>query len=227
MSGHPRPPGGPLVPPGGSAGSAGAAALDLRADASAGPAAMAAAPPVAAALPRRLNIGCGPQPLPGWLNADRLAGPGVDLVCDLRSGLPLAEASMHCAVAMHLLQDLAWGEIVPALAELRRALVPGGVLRIGVPDLDRAIDAYRSGRGDYFHVPDGDARRIGAKLVTQIIWYGSVRTPFTFDFACEVLEQAGFHAPQRCAFRCSASGDASITALDNRERETLFVEARA
>jgi hypothetical protein len=176
---------------------------------------------------RRLNFGCGPQPLPGWFNVDRQPGPGIDLVADVRGGLPLPPHGMDCAVAMHVLQDLAWPEIVPALVELRRVLMPGGVLRIGVPDLDRAIDAYRAGRHDYFHVPDRDARCLGAKLVTQIIWYGSVRTPFTFDFACELLGRAGFRAPTRCSFGHSASGDAALTALDNRERETLFVEAQA
>jgi hypothetical protein len=34
--------------------------------------------------------------------------------------------------------------ITPALRELRRLLVPRGVLRLGLPDLDRAIDAYRA-----------------------------------------------------------------------------------
>jgi hypothetical protein len=177
--------------------------------------------------PRRLNIGCGPQPQAGWFNVDRRAGPGVDLVADIRDGLPLPSHGMDCAVAMHVVQDLAWPDIVPALVEIRRLLVPGGALRIGVPDLDRAIDAYLSGRRDYFHVPDRDARSLGAKLVTQIIWYGSVRTPFTFDFACEVLALAGYRSPTRCAFGHSATGDAALTALDNRERETLFVEAWA
>jgi SAM-dependent methyltransferase len=161
----------------------------------------------------------------GWLNSDRVAAPGVDVTCDIRAGLPLADASMDCVVAMHVLQDLAYAEIEPALRELRRVLAPDGVLRIGVPDLDRAIAAY--GRGDraYFYVPDEDAGRLGSKLVTQLVWYGSVRTPFTFDFAVETMERAGFGAVVRCAFRTTASRFADIVTLDNRERETLFVEA--
>ncbi len=184
---------------------------------------MSAPPPT----PTRLNWGCGPHPAPGWLNSDRHPAAGVQLVCDIREGLPLPDACMTHAVAMHGLQDLGWDEIPHAVAELRRVLVPGGLLRIGVPDLDRAIDAYRRGDAAYFYVPDSDARDIGAKLVTQIIWYGSVRTPFTFGYAREVLEAAGFHDVRRCAFGASASGRADIVALDNRPRESLFVEARA
>ncbi len=162
---------------------------------------------------------------PGWINADRVAGPGVDLRGDVRDGLALADASIDYVVAMHVLQDLAYPEIVPALRELRRVLAPAGVLRIGVPDLDRAIAAYVGGDREYFYVPDADAACIGAKLVVQVIWYGSVRTPFTFDFAAELLHRAGFHDVVRCRLGRTASAHADIVTLDNRERETLFVEA--
>jgi predicted SAM-dependent methyltransferase len=173
----------------------------------------------------RLNLGCGPQPRAGWLNVDKQPYAGVDACGDLCAGLPLRSDSVDAIVAMHVLQDLAWPELPAALAEMRRLLKPGGVLRLGLPDLDRAIDAYRHGDAAYFHVPDDDARSPGAKLVTQIIWYGSVRTPFTFDFAREWLERAGFRAVERCAFGQTRHGDAGLVDLDNREHESLFVEA--
>lgn len=176
--------------------------------------------------PRRLNCGCGPQPAQGWLNADLRDFPGVQLRGDLRDGLPLPDACLDYAVAIHLLQDLPWHDLPAALAELQRVLRPGGALRLALPDLERAIAAWQRGDHAYFHVPDGDARSIGAKLVTQIIWYGSVRTPFTWDFAQELLDEAGFVDIRRAAFGETGTGLPEITALDNRERESLFVEAR-
>ena len=175
----------------------------------------------------RLNIGCGPTPAPGWLNADLLPYRGIDFHCDLRDGLPLRDASISYIAAIHVLQDLRWLDVPVALAELRRVLVRGGVLRLGLPDLDRAIDAYRRGDAAYFHVPDRDAQSVGAKLVTQLVSYGSVRTPFNFDFAREALEQAGFREVKRCTFGRTASCHAEIASLDDRERESLFVEATA
>ena len=142
---------------------------------------------------------------------------------DLRRGLPFAVASVDCIAAIHVLQDLEWVCIAPALDELVRVLKPGGVLRLAVPDLDRAIDAYRAGDARYFYVPDRDARDVGAKLVTQIIWYGSVRTPCTFGFLKEWLANAGFDEITRRSFGVSAVD--GLAELDNRERETLFVEA--
>jgi len=41
-------------------------------------------------------------------------------------------------------------DYVPVLAELRRVLKPGGVLRLVLPDLLKGVDAYRRGDRDYF-----------------------------------------------------------------------------
>jgi hypothetical protein len=51
------------------------------------------------------------------------------------------------------------------------------------------------------------------------------RTPFTFDFLVERLEEAGFVDIVRCTFGQTASIYPEIVSLDNRPRETLFVEA--
>jgi SAM-dependent methyltransferase len=174
---------------------------------------------------RRLNWGCGPAPASGWINADRIPAPGVALCGDVRDGLPLPDGSVDYAVGMHALQDVPYLDVVPVLRELRRVLRPGGVLRLGLPDLDRALAAYARGDRDYFYIPDAEAATLGGKLIVQIIWYGSVRTPFTWEFARELLERAGYRRVVRCAFRLTASEHAAIVELDNRERESLFVEA--
>jgi len=171
-----------------------------------------------------LNLGCGPNVAPGWLNMDVEAAPGA-VRGDVRAGLPLADASVDGIAAIHLIQDLAWPQIAPALAEMRRVLKPGGVLRLAVPDLDRAIRAYRSGDDAYWYVPDEHARSAGAKLVTQIAWYGSVRTPCNWDFVREWLAAARYRDVRRCAFGVTASGVPQLARLDNRERESLFMEA--
>ncbi len=77
----------------------------------------------------------------------------------------------------------------------------------------------------HFYVPDQDAHSLGGKLITQIICYGSARTPFTYDFIEELLLKVGFRLVVRCAYKQSQSEYVEIVALDNRERESLFVEA--
>jgi predicted SAM-dependent methyltransferase len=173
----------------------------------------------------KLNWGCGPCIAPGWINFDVRHLPGVDLRGDIRKGLPLADVSVDCVAAIHALQDLPWADTLCALREVRRVLKSGGVLRLAVPDLDKAIRAYIKDDARYFHVPDEHARSIGAKLITQIIWYGSVRTPMTFDFLREQLLCAAYSEVRRCDFGVTLSHFADLASLDNRRRESLFVEA--
>jgi len=175
---------------------------------------------------RRLNWGCGTLPTPGWINSDIKEDQAVDVVCDILEGLPLEGDSIDYAVSIHALPELRLPDLVPALMELRRVLVPGGVLRLALPDLDRAIRAYLDGDRDYFLVPDSDARAPGAKFVTQMLWYGYSKSLFTADFIAELLERAGFREITPCSYRQTAGPYPEIVELDNRPEESLFVEAR-
>lgn len=175
----------------------------------------------------RLNWGSGTAGQPGWINADIRDGPGVDIACDILDGLPLENASIEYAVSVHALQEIPLDKLVPVLSELRRVLVGGGALRLVLPDLMKGVDAYRRGDAAYFLVPDEDARTIGAKFVTHVLWYGYSRTVFVYDFVEELLLRAGFSAVHEVAFRETTTGRDGILELDNREAESLFVEAIA
>ncbi|HEU4735681.1 MAG TPA: methyltransferase domain-containing protein [Solirubrobacterales bacterium] len=175
---------------------------------------------------RRLNWGCGTEPEPGWINSDIKAAPGIEISCDILEGLPLTDDSIDYIVSIHALPELRYPDIVPALTELRRVLVPGGMLRLALPDLDRGIRAYLDGDRDYFLIPDEDARSPGAKLIVQMLWYGYSKTLFTRDFTAELLERAGFSAIHQCGYRQTAGSIPQIVELDNRPEESLFVEAR-
>ena len=174
---------------------------------------------------RRLNWGCGDWTMPGWINADIKQGDGIDIVGDIREGLPLDTDSIDYAVSIHSLPEIPYTELIRTLVELRRVLRPGGVLRVALPDLDKGIEAYHRRDSSYFKVPDEDAKSVGAKFVTQMVWYGYSRSLFTHEFIEEQLLKAGFASVQHCAFKQTASAHPDIVALDNREQESLFVEA--
>ncbi len=175
--------------------------------------------------PRRLNWGCGSWTVPGWINSDVKDDPGIDLSCDIREGLPLADGSMEYVVSAHALPEIAFGDLVPVLRELRRVLAPGGVLRLSVPDVDRVIRAYLDGERDVFLVPDEDAATLAGKFAVQLTWYGYSRSLYTAEFTEELLVRAGFTRVEHCRFGETASEHPGITELDNREPESLFVEA--
>ena len=174
---------------------------------------------------RRMNWGCGRETRPGWLNSDIKDGPGIDLSADILDGLPLEDGALDYVVSIHTLPELPYPSLLPAVRELRRVLREDGVLRLALPDLQRSIRAYLAGDASYFLVPDDDVRSLGGKLAVQLTWYGYSRSLFTFDFVEELLFAAGYRRVVRCDFRQTASAFADIIELDNREGESLFVEA--
>jgi SAM-dependent methyltransferase len=163
--------------------------------------------------------------VPGWVNCDRKEGPGIDVSADIRDGLPFESESFDYAVAIHALPEVPYGDLVPALEELRRILKPGGVLRVGLPDLEKGVAAYHRGDREYFVIPDEEWDDLGSKLIVQLVWYGYSRTLFVAGFAEELLHKSGFEHVRHVAYRQTASPFREIFELDNRERESLFVEA--
>jgi len=174
---------------------------------------------------RRLNWGSGTEPPGDWINCDIKEAPGIDISRDIRDGLPLEDDSIDYAVSIHAFPELPFPDIEPAMTELRRVLKPGGVLRLALPDMENAMRAYREGNADYFLVPDDDARSIGGKLIVQLTWYGYSKSLYTFDFTEELLYRAGFRRVVRCDYRETVSEHSGITGLDNRERESFFLDA--
>ena len=95
-------------------------------------------------------MGCGPCVLAGWINVDQQPRHRIDLAADLRTSLALQSDSIDYIVGIHVLQDLPFLDIPPALMELQRVLKPSGLIRLALPDLDKAICAYLTGDHDYF-----------------------------------------------------------------------------
>jgi ubiquinone/menaquinone biosynthesis C-methylase UbiE len=177
---------------------------------------------------RRLHWGCGDRTPSGWINADIQEGPGIDIGCNILDGLPLASDSIDCIFSEHALQQLEILHVVDALRELHRVLKPGGGLRLCLPDLDKAISAYQGGSRDYFWCWDWDT--ISGNFITQILDYNDTRTPFTYEFAEELLREAGFVNVRRVAYRQTSSSYSELVDLDSwqgnsRELESFYVEA--
>jgi hypothetical protein len=69
---------------------------------------------------------------------DMYPAPGVDVVADLRRGLPLADRSVDRIHAVHVLEHVL--DLVPVMSELHRVLADDGVLHVLSPDW-RSISA--------------------------------------------------------------------------------------
>ncbi len=82
--------------------------------------------------PFRINVGCGHEVLPGFVNLDVRPVPGLELRADALR-LPFADDSVFEARAGSLLEHFA--DPCEVLDELHRVLAPGGQLIVRVPAL--------------------------------------------------------------------------------------------
>lgn len=177
-----------------------------------------------APVAERLNFGCGPQVAAGWVNFDR-DNHGQEHRGDIRDGLPFGDDSFDMVVAHHALQMLAWPELVPALAELRRVTCPGGWLRLSVPDLLAAVYAYEIGDPNHFSVDDAHEKTLDGKLCLYVSQAGATRSVFTADWLERLCGRAGWFDPHQVGFCATNSPWPEITGLDSRPGESVFVEA--
>jgi hypothetical protein len=129
----------------------------------------------------RLNLGCGLQTPPGWVNVDgswnaRLAkfptirkifaavnllrpdkaavpwSPNI-FIHDIRKPLPFADGSTSAVFASHVLEHLYRNEAQQLIRESHRVLCTGGILRVIVPDLEAIIREYCMDHARQFNPP--------------------------------------------------------------------------
>jgi SAM-dependent methyltransferase len=81
---------------------------------------------------RKLNIGCGTEILPGYVNLDINKGPGIDVSHDLNKfPYPFPANHFDEIRAYSIIEHVA--DVIKTMAELHRILKPGGKLDIIVP----------------------------------------------------------------------------------------------
>jgi SAM-dependent methyltransferase len=108
---------------------------------------MLTAPPTTG---RYLNLGCGARFHAAWTNVDlHPQSPGVRRH-DVTRPLPFDDAMFDAVYHSHVLEHLPRDRAPALLAECRRVLRPGGVLRVAVPDLEQIARLYLDAldRGD-------------------------------------------------------------------------------
>jgi SAM-dependent methyltransferase len=84
---------------------------------------------------RRLNLGCGFDHRPGYLNVDFQEFHKPDLVADVRDLSALPSDSCEAVLAIDVLEHLERADVVPALREWNRVLCPGGTLHLRTVDV--------------------------------------------------------------------------------------------
>lgn len=194
----------------------------------------------------RVHLGCFNQPVAGWINTDVTPHIWVARIpfaaellyktgritaaryedhrrgvfrrvrrLDLVKTFPFPDESAEAVFSSHVLEHLPLDVAASALSEMHRILVPGGVCRISVPDLDKVIADFDPLQ------PDATVYRIfesrQAQDANRHHWmYNNVSL-------ASALRNAGFKTVTRANFQTGQCPDLEF--LDNREEESLFMEA--
>lgn len=96
---------------------------------------------VGASPTRILDVGCGPNKVPGALGIDHHPYPGVDVVCDLDAEpWPLPDDTFDEIHSRHVIEHVR--DPVRFMTELHRIARDGAVLRIVTPHFS-SIDSWR------------------------------------------------------------------------------------
>lgn len=95
-----------------------------------------------------VNVGCGPHRAPApWWNVDRVVRPGNtepdEVVGDQ---LPYKHGTVERLYAGHVLEHIVIERVPTTLANWYQILRPGGELAVVGPDVNRALEWYRTGR---------------------------------------------------------------------------------
>jgi len=91
----------------------------------------------------KLHVGCGDVILSGWTNLDIEQLPGVDIKDDIRTLEKIHDSSCDIIYASHVLEHVGRNEFGDVLRVWNRKLKINGVLRLAVPNFEKAIEWYK------------------------------------------------------------------------------------
>jgi predicted SAM-dependent methyltransferase len=155
---------------------------------------------------------------------------------DITEPLPFEDGSVDWVYAEHLIEHVPLLDAIGWLAEVRRILAPGGLLRITTPDLRAYAAGYLAEDEKFFarHRRILSVMRVGppmpdrrAFMVNQIFYLYGHRWIYDHDELRYALTQAGYD-PERITAREFRKGHRpDVADLDSKFRsdETIYMEA--
>lgn len=155
---------------------------------------------------RFYNIGPGPNfAHPAWTRIDSPSDwYGTDhmhIAWDLLAfdPLPIEESSAHIVYSSYVLEHVTDGACQYFLGEANRVLVPGGFLRIVVPDIDIYYEAFQAGDREFFFKAKAEGATYPNEKYRSNPNQASLAQNFLWNFASAASELHADGAPERIA----------------------------
>jgi len=166
----------------------------------------------------------------------RVNGRSLFTQLDITEPLPFEDGSVEWVYAEHLIEHVPLLDAINWLAEVRRILAPGGLLRITTPDLRAYAAGYLAGDEKFFarHRRRLSMMRVGppmperrAFMVNQIFYLYGHQWIYDHDELRYALAEAGYDLGLVTAREFRAGLRQDVADLDTvfRSDETIYVEA--
>jgi SAM-dependent methyltransferase len=201
---------------------------------------------------KKINLGCGPQIVEGWINVDYSYGakmakiPFFSLMNrvlgifsmtwdkriflhDLRKPFPWGDATADVVYSSHTLEHLSREDGQRFLSECCRVLKPGGIIRILVPDLAVTVAHYLDGRTPADRFVEGlgvlytPGKSFLKRLLAPLVEYPH-KCHYDTSTLVAILDDIGFDAMRQNAFE-SRITDIRAIELQDRTENAVVVES--
>jgi predicted SAM-dependent methyltransferase len=146
-----------------------------------------------------LHLGCGKRSIPGFLHIDVAPFPHIDFRQSIDNLSAFADGTVDLIYCSHAFTYFDRVQGLEALIEWRRALKPGGVLRLAVSDFAALVQVYRAGGSlDTIIGPLFGRMAIDGLTGPTILYH---KTTYDFASLSAVCEKAGFHSVRQYDWR--------------------------
>lgn len=174
----------------------------------------------------RLHLGCGPNHFHGWVNIDIDPSVHPDVRLDLRLGLPVPASIATLIHSEHVLEHFSLADGTRLLADCYRALAPGGILRVAMPDLRALVEHYSADwrAQDWLENPAYDEIDTPAHMLNYALREWGHRYLYDFEDLESRLQHVGFQYIKRV--RWGDSTEVMLQGLETRKDSQLVVEAK-
>lgn len=132
---------------------------------------------------------------------------------NLYKRFPYPDNTFTSVFSSHVLEHLFPHQIPAILAEIKRVLVPGGVVRVVVPDLDLYVKRYD---------PENPEEMLAAIFEHQNGLKNRHQWMYTKESLVHLLQKNGFSNVKSCSFRKGKCED--LDRIDNRAENSIYVE---
>ena len=173
-----------------------------------------------------LNIGCGPNTIPDFVNLDYSWSPKIDVCWDLnKNWLPFSDKYFRGIFSEHCFEHISFDNFIKNMKEIYRILETDGILRLIMPDGELYFSIYENRKkGINDKMPYEDGYISPMHRINGIFRNHGHQFIYDFETVNIILKDIGFKSITKEKFN-SGRNKKLLKDSEWRSIESLYIEA--